>query len=284
MKQKATETVIAVLKIFCLYLFGYFLLGVVENLSFLKVLSLPLKITLVVVSAQISIKAWSYYKGKSRLFLDSSVMHKTVLYVFDGVKDFGTGVFIVLFVVWITFLIEKNIGWIQVHNINFGVGFWETISLMKPDAIKFISTAWWEELLFRYYPLSLLSRVVESAAGTLMSSVLFGLSHHFFSPFISWVEVPSVVFIGFLFALAYQRTRNIGLPFGLHFGLDFFPGTVFGYTNDPKSLSLITQSKNLTFAFEKVIAPYILMTLIFGSLLVILYTRKRLENWRFGNA
>ena len=87
-----------------------------------------------------------------------------------------------------------------------------------------------EEVAFRGYPFQ---RLVEAAgpwvAVAVMSAVFAAI--HLGNPnaggLMSWGFVNTIL-VGALFAYAYLRTRTLWLPFGMHFGWNFFLGVVFG--------------------------------------------------------
>lgn len=87
-----------------------------------------------------------------------------------------------------------------------------------------------EELSFRGYPFQKLTEAVGAFWAVVILSVLFG-AVHLGNPdsqgVLSWSFFNTLT-IGLIFALARIRTGSLWFSFGLHFGWNFFQGSVFG--------------------------------------------------------
>lgn len=87
-----------------------------------------------------------------------------------------------------------------------------------------------EELSFRGYPFQKLTESLGAFWAVVALSALFG-AVHLWNPdargVLSW-SFFNTLGVGLLFALARIRTGSLWLPFGLHFGWNFFQGVVFG--------------------------------------------------------
>lgn len=87
-----------------------------------------------------------------------------------------------------------------------------------------------EELGFRGYPFQRLLESVGPVWAIVVFSALFS-AVHLANPenggFWSW-SFANTLLVGVLFAIAFLRTRSLWLPIGIHFGWNFFQGTVFG--------------------------------------------------------
>jgi uncharacterized protein len=77
-----------------------------------------------------------------------------------------------------------------------------------------------EEVLFRGYGFQVLLRSLGPYATILPVGVLFGLLHAF-NPHPSIISVVNTAGFGILFGYAFLRSRDLWLPFGLHFGWNF---------------------------------------------------------------
>lgn len=77
-----------------------------------------------------------------------------------------------------------------------------------------------EEVLFRGYGFQVLLRSIGPFAAILPVGVLFGVLHAF-NPHPSIVGVVNTAGFGILFGYAFLRSRDLWLPFGLHFGWNF---------------------------------------------------------------
>lgn len=88
-----------------------------------------------------------------------------------------------------------------------------------------------EEVLFRGYGFQVLLRSAGPYATIVPVGVLFGLLHAF-NPHPSYLGVANTAGFGILFGYAFLRSRDLWLPFGLHFGWNFtlplFGATVSG--------------------------------------------------------
>jgi len=84
----------------------------------------------------------------------------------------------------------------------------------------------YEDLIFRGALLYILIRRIGPRTAVLASAISFGIYHWFsFSVFGQPMQM-GVVFIttgmvGYVFALAFEKTRSVYLPFALHFGVNF---------------------------------------------------------------
>jgi uncharacterized protein len=96
--------------------------------------------------------------------------------------------------------------------------------------VLLIGGAMLEELMFRGYPFQRLVEAVGTWGAVLVLSAIFG-AIHLGNPnaggLLSWGFFNTIV-VGALFAYAYLRTRTLWLPFGIHFGWNFFLGVVYG--------------------------------------------------------
>lgn len=88
-----------------------------------------------------------------------------------------------------------------------------------------------EEVLFRGYGFQVLLRNTGPYSTVLPVGVLFGVLHAF-NPHPSYISVANTAGFGVLFGYAFLRSRDLWLPFGLHFGWNFtlplFGATVSG--------------------------------------------------------
>ena len=102
-----------------------------------------------------------------------------------------------------------------------------------------------EELMFRGYPFQRLIEAIGIPGAILLLSAFFG-AVHLNNPnaggIWSWGFFNTLA-VGVLFAIAYLRTRTLWLPFGIHFGWNFFLGVVYGLpVSGIKDFSVIVRS------------------------------------------
>jgi membrane protease YdiL (CAAX protease family) len=87
-----------------------------------------------------------------------------------------------------------------------------------------------EELSFRGYPFQKLTEAFGAFWAVVALSALFGAVHLWNPDAQGWMSWGffNTLGIGFIFALARIRTGSLWFSFGLHFGWNFFQGTVYG--------------------------------------------------------
>lgn len=105
-------------------------------------------------------------------------------------------------------------------NPNYNLkAFWNA------SAYIFRSVAY-EDLIFRGALLYILIKKLGAQKAVWISAIAFGIYHWFsWSLFGNPVQM-AIVFLmtgagGYVFALAFEKTRSVYLPFALHFGIDF---------------------------------------------------------------
>ena len=146
--------------------------------------------------------------------------------------------------------------------------------------VVFSFVGWNEELLSRGYHLQTIASGLKLFWGTLLSSALFGLLH-LGNPHATWVSTAGIFLGGVFLGYAFVRTKQLWLPIGLHIGLNFFEGVVFGFpVSGHNNYALIRSNFHgpdvwTGGAFGPEAGLIVLPSLIFGSLLIYLYTRRR---------
>lgn len=98
-------------------------------------------------------------------------------------------------------------------------------------AIAMIVLGFFEETLFRGYPLVSLARGMGFWPAALLLSIFFGALHYFTKPMESVLDAVSVSFIGLFLCLTIARTGDLWLAIGFHAAFDFFALPVFGAPN-----------------------------------------------------
>jgi uncharacterized protein len=99
--------------------------------------------------------------------------------------------------------------------------------LMALDLLVLALAALLEEVAFRGYPFQRLIEAIGPTLATLLMAVLFAL-RHLENPDATAASTLFTVFAGWLFAVAYLRTRALWLPFGIHFAWNAAMGVLFG--------------------------------------------------------
>jgi membrane protease YdiL (CAAX protease family) len=144
---------------------------------------------------------------------------------------------------------------------------------------------WNEELLSRGYHLQTIASGLNLFWGIVLSSALFGLLH-LGNPHATWVSAVGIFGGGLFLAYGLIRTKQLWLSIGLHIGLNFFEGVVFGFPvsgqNNYALIRINVHGPDIWTggAFGPEAGLIVLPVLIFGSLLIYLYTIRRATRLR----
>jgi len=93
--------------------------------------------------------------------------------------------------------------------------------------LVFAAAAAFEEALFRGYIFQTFIRSDLKLLGVVLTSLLFA-SVHMGNPAVSTLAWLNTFIAGLWFAVAYLKTRDLWLPFGLHLAWNWTQGSVFG--------------------------------------------------------
>jgi uncharacterized protein len=85
-----------------------------------------------------------------------------------------------------------------------------------------------EEVLFRGYVFQTMAQGITLLPSILIISAIFGAGH-LNNPNATILSTINVVLAGVWLSLAYQKTRSLWLPFGLHLAWNFTQTTVYGF-------------------------------------------------------
>jgi len=127
------------------------------------------------------------------------------------------------------FAIEMSTGWTKVLDL-----VWQTMppanwmALLLLAGWQFVVIGIVEEVIARGYLLQNLAEGLNLPWAVLLSSIIFGLMH-FANPHLGAIATLNLIVAGLFLATGYLVTRQLWLPIGLHFGWNFFQGTVFGF-------------------------------------------------------
>lgn len=91
----------------------------------------------------------------------------------------------------------------------------------------FAVAAAFEEALFRGYILQTFSRAGLAWMAIIGTSILFALVH-LRNPGANWISSLNTAIAGVWFGVAYLKTRDLWLPFGIHFMWNWVQGSIFG--------------------------------------------------------
>ena len=93
--------------------------------------------------------------------------------------------------------------------------------------VFFAFGAAFEEALFRGYVLQTFARSGLAWLAIALTSAIFGV-FHLTNPAADGVSTANTILAGIVFSLAYLKTLDLWLPFGLHFMWNFAQGSIFG--------------------------------------------------------
>lgn len=113
---------------------------------------------------------------------------------------------------------------------GFTITFWtgpRQFGLLVLDVVVLLVAALAEEVIFRGYPFQRLIDGVGPILATLLASAVFAI-RHLGNPDSSFASTLVTVLAGWLFAIAYLRTRALWLAWGLHFAWNASMGILFG--------------------------------------------------------
>ena len=187
--------------------------------------------------------------------------------------DFKIGLilgFVIMFVGFVSLLITDQI---FIKNFTFS----DTNLINNILIFAFVSFS--EELLVRGYILQNLKVSMTENIALLLSAMIFSLLH-FANPNLSSIAFVNLFLAGVVLGLCYLLTKNLWLPFALHFSWNFFQGSIFGFNvsgNKKKSIIEIGyQTETIwnggAFGFEGSILCIIL------QIVAIFYLRWLLKN------
>lgn len=108
--------------------------------------------------------------------------------------------------------------------------FWtgpRQFGILGIDLVTLLVAALAEEVAFRGYPFQRLIEAIGPVMATLVFSALYA-AVHLGNPDSTMASTVVTVLAGWLFAIAYLRTRALWLPWGLHFAWNASMGILFG--------------------------------------------------------
>jgi len=144
-----------------------------------------------------------------------------------------------------------------VHN-PYKINSNYTLVEFMNSVVYLLRTVGYEELMFRGAILYILIRKIGTQKAVVISAFAFGIYHWFaWQVFGNPIQMILVFFTtasgGFLFAMAYNRTRSMYLQCGLHFGCDLATMVIYS-KNKTIGLQWLVKS----FATDPVVPPAII--------------------------
>ncbi len=144
----------------------------------------------------------------------------------NWLKDLSIGLIIGAIALFLAVLIAFSFGGMRLEfNASAGVAtILQTLAIAF--AIFFIGAAA-EEAYFRGYILQTFSRAELAWLAIAFTSAFFSFAH-FLNPNISGIAKFNTALAGVWFGIAYLKTRNLWLPFGIHFAWNWIQGAILG--------------------------------------------------------
>ncbi|WP_324719604.1 CPBP family intramembrane glutamic endopeptidase [Salinimicrobium sp. HB62] len=162
--------------------------------------------------------------------------------------------------------------------------------------MDFLKGSWWtlrsvlyEELLFRGALLFLALKYLGKFRGVFLSATVFGIYHWFsYNVFGDLVQMIYTFIItgtgGVVFAYAYNMTRSLYLPIGLHLGWNYVTIVIFSQGLLPEDQFLISSSENEIGIFGSIVSllyQVVLFPVLSFLLVRFLTSKASLVNHKF---
>ena len=140
-------------------------------------------------------------------------------------RDYLLGMVIGWALVTLIFAAEGLLGYLEVQWVGFSSSL--LLQVFGFSLIFFVVQSAFEEVLFRGYLFQTLIEGTNVLAAVVIFSAVFGLLH-MMNPNALWLGGVNTIVAGLMFCLAYLRNRGLWLASGLHFGWNYFLGSIYG--------------------------------------------------------
>jgi hypothetical protein len=148
----------------------------------------------------------------------------------------------------------------------------------------FVCVSFMEELLTRGYILNNLLISFSPYKALFISSVIFSLMHAF-NPNINILSFLNLFAAGILLGLPYLYTKRLWFSIGLHFGWNFFQGTIFGFAVSGKqcysAIEITIANENKwnggAFGFEASLLCLVLQVTVIALTYYFFHNRRNLQ-------
>ena len=198
-----------------------------------------------------------------------------------SLPDLIIGFLIPLPMIALAFAIESSMGWVRWEG-------WAWQSLTPAQVMiglagglaMFGVVGLTEETLSRGYHLQNLAESIRLPRAWVLSSAIFA-ALHVFNPGFGFQAGLGLLLAGLFLATGWIRSGRLWLSIGLHIGWNFFEGTVFGFTVSGLDLFRVMRHRIegpqwvTGGGFGPEAGAVVLPSLLLGSALVWLYTRRR---------
>ena len=220
----------------------------------------------------------------TRIFIDRRTIKSLGLPLGrKAIWDILVGICLAAGLMLFTFLVMLAAGWLEWNGTSFeNLPVNEIIIKIVLAALTFFLVGWGEELIMRGYLLVNIRDGINLFWAVCFSSVIFAFAHGI-NPGFSFSALVGLFLAGLFFAFAALRSKGLWLPIGIHIGWNFFEGTFFGFSVSGMETfrlfkPVIVGSDLWTGgSFGPEAGLILIPTLLIGTALVYLYTRKRIH-------
>ncbi|MGB5941766.1 MAG: type II CAAX endopeptidase family protein [Leeuwenhoekiella sp.] len=141
-----------------------------------------------------------------------------------------------------------QLGFAVTNDMEYSVSETWTVEKLLSSMVYDLNSVLFEELVFRGIALYLLIKFFSLRTSICISAIAFGVYHWFTNGVLGNPLAMVLVFLvtgfmGYAFAVAFDRTRSILLPFGLHIGWNLINHTIF--SNGPKGEMILAHSQEM---------------------------------------
>lgn len=151
-----------------------------------------------------------------------------------AVRELGMGLLVGFLMMSGIFIVLLALGYAQIGWLGRSPG--EIAFTVVYAAAFFSVAAASEEVLFRGYVFQTMSQGITVLPSILIMSSVFGIGH-VNNPNATALSTANVVLAGIWLSFAYQKTRSLWLPFGLHMAWNFTQTTVYGFPTSGMTFS-----------------------------------------------
>ena len=143
-----------------------------------------------------------------------------------ALRELGMGMLVGFLMMSGIFIVLLATGYVHVEWLGRSVG--QIFYTLAYALVFFSIAAASEEVLFRGYLYQTMAQGITVLPAILIMSALFGAGH-LKNPNATFLSTVNVALAGIWLAIAYQKTRSLWLPFGLHMAWNFTQTTVYGF-------------------------------------------------------
>lgn len=163
----------------------------------------------------------------SRRYIDRKTVSSLGLQPgFAAVLDLGFGFLLSGLMAGCVFAAMAALG--SIAEIRVTATGWSMAAVLAGPLLVTAIISYWEELVFRGYLLQNMAEGMGMRRAIVLSCLIYGLVHAA-NPNAGLLSSAIIVLFGYLRIYGYLSTGQLWLSMGMHWGWNFFQGSVFGY-------------------------------------------------------